>query len=117
MEPANCKERGGCQSLSEKMRVRVWIEGPDGASRDFELVETPRIGEKVSIAHGGRTEEGVVEAVTWQLLAMDAATPEAALEGEPVGSVSVVHVFCRPQRASGHADIRSAAVDPTEAGV
>ncbi len=42
------------------MRVRIWIAGDDGPSQDFELLDPPRIGERISIGIGGRTEEGMV---------------------------------------------------------
>jgi hypothetical protein len=42
------------------MRVRVWICGAEGPSRDFELAETPRSGECISISVGGRFEEGTL---------------------------------------------------------
>jgi hypothetical protein len=77
------------------MRVRVWIEGADGPSRDFELVSPPRVGERICIATGHGLEEGVVESITWQLQAVEATTPQVLLEGEPPGSVSLVQVVCR----------------------
>lgn len=46
------------------MRVRVWIEGPDGPARDFELVSPPRVGERICIATSHGLEEGVVETIT-----------------------------------------------------
>jgi hypothetical protein len=78
------------------MRVRVWINGADGPSRDFELISAPRVGERISIAHGGQTEEGVVDIVTWQLQAMEPNAADMGLDGEPTGSVGLVHVVCRP---------------------
>ena len=78
------------------MRVRVWIHGADGPSRDFELVVAPRVGERISIAHGGESEEGVVDVVTWQLQAMEPNVGDMGLEGEPIGAVGLVHVICRP---------------------
>jgi len=78
------------------MRVRVWIEGADGPSRDFELVSPPRVGERICIATGHGLEEGVVESITWQLQALEAASTEIFLEGEPPGSVVLVQVVCRP---------------------
>lgn len=78
------------------MRVRVWIRGPDGPSHDFELVSAPQLGERVCINSASGVEEGVVEAVTWQLQAVEAGAAEIALEGEPPGSVSLVQVICRP---------------------
>ena len=77
------------------MRVRVWIEGPDGPARDFELVSPPRVGERICIATSHGLEEGVVETITWQLQAVEPTTTELLLEGEPPGSVSLVQVVCR----------------------
>lgn len=77
------------------MRVRVWIEGPDGPSRDFELVSPPRVGERICIGTGHGLEEGVVESITWQLQAVEAGPTEIFLEGEPPGSVALVQVVCR----------------------
>jgi hypothetical protein len=76
------------------MRVRVWIAGADGPSRDFELVDAPRVGEHISIAVSGKIEEGVVRSVSWQLLAIESSGPDLALAGEPLGSVSMIHVIC-----------------------
>ena len=78
------------------MRVRVWIHGPDGSSRDFELLSAPRVGDRISIAHGKELEEGVVALVDWHLQALEGLSPELMLEGEPPGSVSLVQVICRP---------------------
>lgn len=78
------------------MRVRVWIHGPEGPSRDFELLSAPRVGERITISHAGETEEGIVAMVDWHLQAVDAATPELILERDPPGSVSLVQVICRP---------------------
>lgn len=88
-EPTACRVALGC------MRVRVWIQGADGPSRDFELVEAPRVGERISITHGSHSEDGVVETVTWNLQAIEAASG-LSLEADPVGTVSIVHVICRP---------------------
>ena len=78
------------------MRVRVWISGADGPSHDFELVDTPRTGERISISVGGRIEEGIVTSVTWHLQAIQRSDGDLALEGEPVGTVAIVHVVCSP---------------------
>jgi hypothetical protein len=74
------------------MRVRVWIAGAEGPSRDFELVEAPRIGERISISVAGRIEEGIVTSVTWHLVAIEGSGDFVL--GEPVGSVTLVHVVC-----------------------
>jgi hypothetical protein len=78
------------------MRVRVWINGADGPSRDFELLTTPHLGERITINCGGQIDEGIVASVNWHLQAMDTASGDLLLEGEPAGSVSLVHVICRP---------------------
>jgi hypothetical protein len=78
------------------MRVRVWIRGPDGPSHDFELVTAPQLGERVVVNSAEGLQEGIVEAVTWHLQAVEAGAAEIALEGEPPGSVSLVQVVCRP---------------------
>ncbi|HEY9218527.1 MAG TPA: hypothetical protein VIO94_10795 [Phenylobacterium sp.] len=78
------------------MRVRIWIDGPDGPSRDFELLGAPRVGERICIAHAGELEEGIVASVDWHLQAMENSSPELMLEGDPPGSVSLVQVVCRP---------------------
>ncbi len=96
------------------MRVRVWIEGPDGPSRDFELVSPPRVGERICIATGHGLEEGVVESITWQLQAVQATTPEVLLEGEPPGSVSLVQVVCRRPAEVLHRAL-AASANPEEA--
>lgn len=98
------------------MRVRVWIEGPDGPARDFELVSPPRVGERICIATSHGLEEGVVETITWQLQAVEPTTTELLLEGEPPGSVSVVQVVCgRPTsvRQGSQAPSRGAEVVST----
>lgn len=66
------------------MRVRIWIKGADGPSRDFDLLSTPKVGEWISISHTGATDEGVVTAVTWQLQAIDANGPDLGLDAEPI---------------------------------
>jgi hypothetical protein len=92
------------------MRVRVWIQGPDGPSHDFELLSAPRIGERISIALAGETEEGLVAAVTWQLQGIERLGADLSLDSEPAGSVSLVHVICRPlgeaaRQAQAHAEL------------
>ena len=81
------------------MRVRVWIEGPEGPSHDFELLEAPRVGERISIACDGKVLEGVVQSVAWRLRAIDRGAPSSdlTLGAEPAGSVTLVHVICAPQ--------------------
>jgi hypothetical protein len=79
------------------MRVRIWVSGADGPSHDFELVQPPRVGEHISIAVGGSIEEGLVEDVSWQLLGIERAAVDLPLDAEPVGSVSMVHVICKPR--------------------
>lgn len=78
------------------MRVRVWILGPDGPSHDFELLTAPRVGDRISIAISGQSEDGVVATVTWQLQGIEREDMALSIEGEPTGSVSLVHVICRP---------------------
>ena len=78
------------------MRVRVWISGADGPSRDFELVDAPRVGEHISISVGGHIEDGVVLSVSWHLVGIEYPAASLALAGEPVGSVAFVHVVCGP---------------------
>lgn len=80
------------------MRVRIWISGADGPSRDFELVEPPRIGEGISISTGGRIAEGVVTDVIWQLVGIERSGNDLVHGVEPVGSVTMVHVICQPPR-------------------
>jgi hypothetical protein len=53
------------------------------------------VGERISITHGSHSEDGVVETVTWNLQAIEAASG-LSLEADPVGTVSIVHVICRP---------------------
>ena len=76
------------------MRVRVWINGAEGQSYDFELVEAPRIGERIAIAVGAETLDGVVSDVSWHLQGIEKMEGDLALEGEPVGSVTAVHIVC-----------------------
>lgn len=78
------------------MKVRVWIKGADGPSYDFELVCAPRIGDRISIAVGDNLDDGEVEAVTWQLQAIAPPAAPLSLEADPAGSVTIVHVICRP---------------------
>ncbi len=78
------------------MRVRVWIDGDDGPSHDFELVNAPRVGDRISIAVEGRVEEGIVATVSWHLQGIERAMGVLALEGEPIGSVTMVHIVCTP---------------------
>jgi len=73
----------------------VWINGADGASHDFELLSAPRIGDRVSIAAADHVEEGIVATVNWHLQALE-SNPGMSLEGEPAGSVTMVHVICSP---------------------
>ena len=81
------------------MRVRVWIAGAEGPSRDFELAEAPRVGECISISLAGRLEEGIVTSVTWQLVGIEGSPGALMLGVDPVGSVTLVHVICRPTTA------------------
>lgn len=80
------------------MRVRIWIDGPEGPSHDFEMLAAPRAGELISIACDGQVREGVVQSVAWRLRAVDRGGPAAdlALGAEPAGSVTLVHVICAP---------------------
>jgi hypothetical protein len=80
------------------MRVRVWIAGAEGPSRDFELVEAPRVGDCISIAVAGRFEEGIVTSVIWQLVGIERSENDTVVGVEPVGSVTVIHVICNPQK-------------------
>jgi hypothetical protein len=80
------------------MRVRVWIAGAEGPSRDFELVDAPRVGDGISISVAGRLEEGIVTSVAWQLVGIEPSGNDLALGVEPVGSVTLVHVICRPPK-------------------
>lgn len=77
------------------MRVRVWISGAEGPSRDFELVEAPRVGDCISISTGGRFEEGIVTSVVWQLVGVESTSSDLTLGFEPVGSVTMVHIICK----------------------
>jgi len=79
------------------MKVRVWISGPEGPSHDFELLDPPRVGERVTIAVAGESIEGVVASVAWQLQGIERTEGDLSLEGEPAGSVTLVHVICDPR--------------------
>lgn len=96
------------------MRVRVWISGAEGPSHDFELVEAPRIGERVVVGVGADTEEGIVTDVTWQLQAIDLPAGDMSLAVEPLGTVTMVHVICRPATPGRKLAVESAAVDLAE---
>ncbi len=91
------------------MRVRVWIRGAEGPSHDFELLDAPRIGERISISLTDHTEEGFVRGVTWQLQGIERAQDGLALDVEPAGSVAIVHVVCGP--APGEAMLHEAAAE------
>ncbi len=93
------------------MRVRVWISGADGPSHDFELVEAPRVGERIVISVGADTEEGVVSAVSWQLQAIEPPGASLSLVAEPAGSVTMVHVICRAASPERRHSSEGAAVD------
>jgi hypothetical protein len=95
------------------MRVRVWIRGAEGPVHDFELIDPPRCGERVSIALGGQTEEGIVSDVSWHLIGIERAVPELTLNGDPVGTVAMVHVVCRPQAPALVAALEEAALGAT----
>ena len=99
------------------MRVRVWIDGDEGPSHDFELASAPRVGDRISIAIQGHVEEGVVATVSWHLQGIERAGGSLALEGEPVGSVTMVHVVCSPAAEVAKVDFEGAEVNPTEAAL
>ena len=96
------------------MRIRVWISGAEGPSRDFELAEAPRVGECISISLAGRLEEGIVTSVTWQLVGIEGSPGALMLGVDPVGSVTLVHVICRPTTAEPSGAERDNAVSATE---
>lgn len=91
------------------MRVRVWISGEDGPAHDFELPAPPGLGERISIALGRDNEEGTVISVSWHLQGVERVDDDLSMEGEPVGSVTIVHVVC-----SGSADVRRLAAAAAE---
>lgn len=93
------------------MRVRVWISGADGPSHDFELVEAPRVGERIVVGVGSATEEGIVSAVTWHLQAIEPAAGDLPLAVEPLGAVTLVHVICRPASDAAAVAAESVALD------
>lgn len=93
------------------MRVRVWISGAEGSSHDFELVDAPRIGDRVVVGVGSETEEGIVDAVTWHLQAIDPPAGDLPLAVEPLGTVTMVQVICRPARPAAKLAAEGAAVD------
>lgn len=100
------------------MRVRVWIDGEEGPSHDFELLNAPRTGERVSIALGGHIQEGIVANVSWHLQGVERSQGELSFEGEPNGSVTIVHVACSPtaEVVRLHPEVAEADVDrPVEA--
>ena len=79
------------------MKVRVWISGEEGPSHDFELLDAPRVGEQVTIALSDHSEDGIVTSVSWHLQGIERSGEALSIEGEPLGSVAVVHVVCRPK--------------------
>ena len=79
------------------MRVRVWIKGAEGPSRDFELVVPPHLGDCISISVAGGFEEGIVTSVIWQLVGIERSETDLVVGVEPVGSVTLVHVICQPK--------------------
>jgi hypothetical protein len=99
------------------MKVRVWISGEDGLSHDFELLEAPRVGEQVSITFPDRTEDGVVTSVAWHLQGIERATSDLSIDGEPLGSVAVVHVVCSPKTDILKVGAESALADLSRAAV
>jgi hypothetical protein len=98
------------------MKVRVWISGEDGPSHDFELLSAPRVGEQVSIALPDRTEDGTVRSVSWHLQGIERISGALSIEGEPLGSVTIVHVVCGPRPDGLLATYEQAEVDPMELG-
>ena len=97
------------------MRVRVWIGGAEGPSRDFELANAPQVGECISIAVGGRLEEGIVTSVTWQLVGVERSSADMALGIEPVGSVTLVHVICHSSKTDDARAKERASAEQAEA--
>ena len=57
----------------------------------------------------GRFEEGIVSSVIWQLVGIERSETDLVVGVEPVGSVTLVHVICRPQK-EGEAKLRDQAV-------
>ena len=101
------------------MRVRIWIDGPEGPSHDFELLEAPRLGEHVSIASDGKVLEGLVTTVRWQLRAIDHAVASASdltLGAEPAGSVVLVNVICAPRGEVVKAAFAREEIEANDAG-
>ncbi len=97
------------------MRVRVWISGDDGPSHDFELLNAPRAGDRISISVGGRVEEGIVATVSWHLQAIERPADSLGLESEPVGSVTLVQVVCSPTAEVIQLNYERADADSAEA--
>lgn len=62
---------------------------------------------------GGKAEEGVVASVSWHLQAIEGAPQDLPLEGEPLGSVTLVHVVCRPVTEVLLGGFGSAEIDET----
>jgi hypothetical protein len=60
------------------------------------MLSAPRLGERVTVTISGDVADGIVTAVTWQLQGIERQGPDLSIEGEPLGSVSLVHVMCRP---------------------
>jgi hypothetical protein len=54
------------------------------------------VGEGISISTERGIEDGIVANVMWQLAAIDRSGNALTLGVEPVGSVTMVHVICRP---------------------
>ena len=97
------------------MRVRVWVAGDDGPSHDFELIAPPRVGDRLSIAIEGHVEEGIVASVSWHLQGVERVAGSLDIEGEPVGSVTIVHVVCSPTAEIIRMNFEGAEVDMTDA--
>lgn len=96
------------------MRVRVWVHGAEGPAHDFELVDAPRVGDRVSVMLGNETEDGVVASVSWQLQAIEPPANDLAITAEPVGTVAIVHVICRPATRLDDAAVMVEGVDRPE---
>ena len=97
------------------MKVRVWINGAEGAFYDFEMVESPRAGDRISIAVGGESAEGIVASVSWHLQAIEKMAGDLALDGDPAGSVTIVHVVCEPTSEAFHRAGAIAEADASQA--